>query len=63
MMSRTTDHKRASDLYRCLASIPTSGGYRADRELLALADKLDREIAISKPGADREPTRAQTARR
>jgi hypothetical protein len=62
-MSTTTDHKRTADLYRRLASIPTSGGYRADRELLALADKLDSEIAISEPGADREPTRPQTARR
>jgi hypothetical protein len=27
-----------------MASIPTSGGHRADRALLVLAGKLDREI-------------------
>jgi len=62
-MSKPTDLKRTADLYRRLASIPTSGGYRADQVLLALADKLDREISTSDPGKSREASRAQTARR
>ena len=29
-----------------MAAVPTSGGHEADRELLALADELDREAAM-----------------
>ena len=36
-----------AELCRRLASIPTSGGHRADRVLRALAGKLDREAALA----------------
>jgi hypothetical protein len=42
---KTTEGRRFADLYRRVASIPTSGGHRADLILRPLADKLDREAA------------------
>jgi hypothetical protein len=45
-MSKTTHFRKVADLCRRVAAIPTSGGHRADRALLALAGKLDREAAM-----------------
>lgn len=42
-MSKATDPQRIAELCRRVAAIPTSGGHRADRALLTLAGKLDRE--------------------
>jgi hypothetical protein len=44
-----------AELCRRLASIPTSGGHRADQVLFALADKLDHEAAQAEPPAARAP--------
>ncbi len=44
-MSKALHLRKLAALYRRTASIPTSGGHRADRALLVLAGKLDREIA------------------
>ena len=38
------ERRRLAGLCRRLASVPTSGGSRADRVLTALADRLDRQI-------------------
>jgi hypothetical protein len=45
-MSNTTHFQKVADLCRRVAAIPTSGGHQADRTLLALASKLDREAAM-----------------
>ena len=37
------DREQLADLCRRLASIPTEGGHCADRELLKLVEKLERE--------------------
>jgi hypothetical protein len=44
-MNRASDLRRTADRYRRLASIPTSGGHSADRELLVLAQELDHHAA------------------
>jgi hypothetical protein len=44
-MNRATDLRHMADLCKRMAAIPTSGGHRADRKLLTLADKLDHEAA------------------
>jgi hypothetical protein len=54
-MQQTSDPRQLAELCRRLASVPTSGGHRADRVLFALADKLDREAAQAKPPAARAP--------
>ena len=46
-MAKTSDPREIAQLYRRLARVPTSGGHRADRELLALAEKLDGEATAS----------------
>ncbi len=43
--SDAADARHTAMQYRRLAGIPTSGGHRADRILLALADKLEREAS------------------
>jgi hypothetical protein len=42
-MTTAKDREQLADLCRRLASIPTEGGHCADRELLKLAEKLERE--------------------
>ena len=37
--------RQEAELYRRLASVPTSGGHRADRVLLVMADDLDCQAA------------------
>ena len=44
-MSEATDLRHKARLYKRLAEIRTSGGHRADRLLLKLADELDRDAA------------------
>jgi hypothetical protein len=43
-----------AQLCRRLASVPTSGGHRADRVLQALAGKLEREAALAETQPARE---------
>ena len=45
-MNRAAALRRRADRYRRLASIPTSGGQSADRELLVLAEELDDHAAM-----------------
>jgi len=42
-MSKAADLRRTADQYRRLASVPTTGGRRADQLLLVLAEELDRK--------------------
>jgi hypothetical protein len=70
-MSKELHLRKLADLYRRMASIPTSGGHRADRALVVLAAKLDREIValqvqdasqhqsldVGKPGSGTSPSR------
>lgn len=42
-MNKVTDLRRMADLCKRMAAVPTSGGHCADRQLLTLADQLDRE--------------------
>jgi hypothetical protein len=42
-MHEVIELRRMANLYRRVAKIPTSGGHRADRILLALAERLDRD--------------------
>jgi hypothetical protein len=44
-VKNASDVRQLADLYRRLASIPTAGGHSADRLLLELAARLDREAA------------------
>ena len=44
-MNRASDLRRLADLCKRMAEVPTSGGHRADRRLLTLAERLDREAA------------------
>jgi hypothetical protein len=44
-MQKSTGLRQKAKLLRRIASVPTWGGHHADRELLALADKLDHEAA------------------
>ena len=56
-MPRATHLRKTAELCRQLAGIPTSGGHRADRVLLALAEKLEREaIAIERLDTAAQPT-------
>lgn len=49
-MPEATDPRQLAELCRRLANVPTSGGHRADRVLVALADKLDREApSVERP--------------
>ena len=51
-MPEVTQLRKKAELCRRLASIPTSGGHLADRALLPLAEKLDREaIKTEHPAA------------
>jgi hypothetical protein len=42
-MNDVNDRRQLAALYRRLAEVPTSGGYTADRALVALAEHLERE--------------------
>ena len=44
-MDLPTELRRKAERCRRLAKIATSGGHNADRELLTLADELDRQAA------------------
>ena len=44
-MDLATGLRRKADQCRRMAKIATSGGHRADRQLLALADEFDRRAA------------------
>ena len=44
-MTEPTDLRAKARLCRRLASIPTTGGARADHALLILAERLDRQAA------------------
>ena len=54
-MDRANDLRRLANLCKRMAEVPTSGGHRADRRLLTLADRLDREAA--ELGRDATPAR------
>jgi hypothetical protein len=58
-MQQATDPRQLADLCRRLANVPTSGGYRADRVLNELADKLDREAAQADHAKIVRPTHSQ----
>jgi hypothetical protein len=60
-MNRAADLRRRADRYRRLASIPTSGGHSADRELLVLAEELDDHAADLESWAEpeRRPERSR----
>jgi hypothetical protein len=45
-LTKTTERQRVVDLCSRVANIPTTGGHRADRVLLVLADKLDCEATV-----------------
>ena len=60
-MDRATDLRRLADLCKRMAEVPTSGGHRADRRLLTLAERLDREVA--ELGKDGTPSRDNSAQR
>ena len=49
-------------LYRRMANVPTSGGARVDRILLAIAERLERKASLAqeppdKPVADGPPSK------
>src|SRR6516162_29901 len=48
-MTGARQFREAAELCRRVAAIPTSGGHRADRALLVLAEKLDREAIVNHP--------------
>ena len=54
-MSEAADLRHKARLYKQLAEIRTSGGHRADRLLLKLADELDREAAELEEQSARKP--------
>ena len=56
-MSKGADLRHEASQYKRLAAIRTSGGHRADRLLLALAEELDREAAELE---DQSPARRAT---
>jgi hypothetical protein len=53
-MSRATYLREKADLCRRVARIPTLGGHRAYRALLALAGKFDREVVALTAGEAEE---------
>jgi hypothetical protein len=44
-MNRAEDLRHLAALYRRVAGVHTTGGHNADRELLALAERLEDEAA------------------
>jgi hypothetical protein len=58
-MPQRAELRRKAELYRRLASIPTTGGHDEDRVLLAVADDLERKaealeqrLTTGRPGFD-----------
>jgi len=58
-MPNPADPRQIAELCRRLASIPTSGGHRADRALHVLAGKIEREAALAERFAPEPPKRDQ----
>jgi len=49
LTDRLKDRRRVAQLCRRMASVRTSGGFLADRALLALAEKLDPQTERLRP--------------
>jgi hypothetical protein len=58
-MNKANDLRRVADLCKRMAKVCTSGGHRADRRLLTLADRLDCQAARLE--GETEPRRSLAA--